>query len=199
MNFSPGAQKRNLRWPSSTVSPGFTALMAYSSPLMCTPLALLLSTTFQAASSSTNRACCRLIDWWSMAMSFSSLRPIFTSVRMRKNSFPRTLPVRPTRRGISPFCRSRASTCGAPFMMSLTRMMAVAPPAVGAGVAAPPGAGEEGEAGSGAAAAGSCPGGWVIAAGLCAIAPGGMVVRPIFGWVGGGVLGSSIRPWTPRS
>ena len=63
LNFSPGAQKRNLRWPSSTVSPGFTALTAYSSPLMCTPLALWLSITFQPPSSSTKRACWRLIDW----------------------------------------------------------------------------------------------------------------------------------------
>src|SRR5439155_4601803 len=42
-NFSPGAQKRNLRWPSSRTSPGFRLETAYSSPLTRTPLALLLS------------------------------------------------------------------------------------------------------------------------------------------------------------
>ena len=42
-NFSPGAQKRNFTWPSSTVSPGFTGATTYSSPFTFTPLADLLS------------------------------------------------------------------------------------------------------------------------------------------------------------
>jgi len=86
-------------------------------------------------------------------------------------------------------------------MMSLTRMMAVAPPAVAEAVEALPGAGPGAGGGGGSAAAAaeadSC--GWVMAAGLCAIIDGGMVVRPILGWAGGGVVGSSTRPWTPRS
>src|SRR5205823_5624973 len=63
LNFSPGAQKRNLRWPSSSVSPGLMLETAYSSPLTRTPLALLLSITFHCPPSSTNFACWRETDW----------------------------------------------------------------------------------------------------------------------------------------
>ena len=83
LNFSPGAQKRNLRCPSSMMSPGLTLETAYSSPFTRTPLALLLSSTFHWPWSSTKRACCRETDWWSTTRSFSSVRPNLTSVRVR--------------------------------------------------------------------------------------------------------------------
>ena len=83
VNFSPGAQKRNLRCPSSTTSPGWTLETAYSSPLTRTPFALLLSITFHWPWSSTNLQCCRETDWCSATMSFSSVRPNFTSDRIR--------------------------------------------------------------------------------------------------------------------
>ena len=82
-NFSPGAQKRNLRWPSSSTSPGLRLETAYSSPFTRTPFALLLSITFHCPSSSTKRAWARETDWWSATMSFSSVRPNFTSLRIR--------------------------------------------------------------------------------------------------------------------
>src|SRR5437870_3341596 len=108
-------------------------------------------------------------------------------------------PERPTRRGISFLGRSRAST-EAPFMRSVTRMIAVAPPAAADGVAADPGVGCGGETAENSPELedGACAAGTDFCGPLTA--PGGMVRGPTLGcsWPGGGVM-ASILPWTPRS
>src|SRR5882724_2266537 len=120
-------------------------------------------------------------------MSFSSVRPNFTSLRIRYNSLARNGPARPTRRGISDRSRSRASPCGTAFITSETRMMAVAPPALALGVVGGVGGGFSPAAAFSAetAAGARAPGTGVDCGGSVEGRIGGWVFIPPGGIVGG--------------
>src|SRR5260221_10641416 len=116
-----------------------------------------------------------------MERSFSSVRPNFTSDFIRIISLPRAGPESPTRLGISFRCRSRTSPpCGADFMMSETRMMAVAPPAEAEGIDACGGACGTGDScvvlADGAAAWGGGAPGWGGGPETGLAAPGALLV-----------------------
>ena len=104
-----------------------STLSAYASPLTRTPLADCRSMTRHSPlSSRTTLQWLREMLRWSMAMSLSSVRPIFSSERMQANSRPASSVVVRSSRGADSGAMSTMRRVGAPLLSWAPLMMDVA-------------------------------------------------------------------------